>query len=65
MTKLCACGFHRKQLQGILMHKRGAAGIYESSRFARATLTPPVCIQEAPAKLAVRKPSGPIQRTIQ
>eukprot|EP00959_Pyramimonas_sp_CCMP1952_P081768 1708031-Pyramimonas_sp.AAC.1 len=41
--------------------KRIAAGIYESSRII---LTSPICVQEAPAQLAIRELSGLIQSTI-
>eukprot|EP00959_Pyramimonas_sp_CCMP1952_P149034 3118244-Pyramimonas_sp.AAC.1 len=44
---------------------QGAPGESTSpSEFARITVTPPLCVQEAPAKLTVREPTGPIQSTI-
>eukprot|EP00959_Pyramimonas_sp_CCMP1952_P215124 4501456-Pyramimonas_sp.AAC.1 len=61
MTKWSVCGFHRKQYKGILMDKGAPLESTSSPESARITLTSPVCAQEAPAKLAVREPSGPIQ----
>eukprot|EP00959_Pyramimonas_sp_CCMP1952_P129785 2714186-Pyramimonas_sp.AAC.1 len=64
VTKWSASGFHTKQYKGIFMDKGVPLESRSSPESARITLTSPICVQEAPAKLAVREPNGPIQYTI-
>eukprot|EP00959_Pyramimonas_sp_CCMP1952_P232286 4854225-Pyramimonas_sp.AAC.1 len=61
MRKWSACGFHRKQSNGILLDRGAPLESTSPPESARITLTPPVCVQEAPGKLAVRELSGPTQ----
>eukprot|EP00959_Pyramimonas_sp_CCMP1952_P369086 7731051-Pyramimonas_sp.AAC.1 len=58
MPERSACG---KQYKRILLDKGAPLECTSSPQSARATLTSPICAQGAPVKLAVRKPSGPIQ----
>eukprot|EP00959_Pyramimonas_sp_CCMP1952_P316087 6615553-Pyramimonas_sp.AAC.1 len=44
--------------------QRSDAGIHESPQVRPHHPKSPTCVQEAPAKLAVREPSGPVQSTI-
>eukprot|EP00959_Pyramimonas_sp_CCMP1952_P161223 3371439-Pyramimonas_sp.AAC.1 len=47
-----------------LMEKEAPLESTSPPKPSRTILTPPICVHKAPAKVAVREPSGPIQSII-